>query len=62
MTFEVGQGVSRINPQGFYASVWERGYFFVCFFTFETLKCGISQNIEENLADLFGVSMYYCLM
>ena len=25
MTFEVGQGVSGINPQGFHASVWERG-------------------------------------
>ena len=31
MTFEVGQGVSGINPQGFHASVWERGYFFVFF-------------------------------
>ena len=25
MTFEVGQGVSRINPQGFHASVCDRG-------------------------------------
>ena len=25
MTFEVGQGVSGINPQGFHTSVWERG-------------------------------------
>ena len=25
MTFEVGQGVSGINPQGFHASVWEQG-------------------------------------
>ena len=23
MTFEVGQGVSGINPQGFHALVWE---------------------------------------
>ena len=25
MIFEVGQGVSGINPQGFHTSVWERG-------------------------------------
>ena len=25
ITFEVGLGVSGINPQGFHASVWERG-------------------------------------
>ena len=31
------------------------------FLTFQTLKCSISQNVEQNLADLFGVSMYYCL-
>ena len=25
MTFDVDQGVSGINPQGFHALVWERG-------------------------------------
>ena len=25
MTFEVGQEISGINPQGFHASLWERG-------------------------------------
>ena len=47
MTFEVGQGVSGINPQGFHASVWERGYF-LCFLTFETSKCSISQNVSAK--------------
>ena len=28
ITFEVGQGVSEINPQGFHVSVWKRGKFF----------------------------------
>ena len=44
MTFEVGQGVSGINPQGFHGSVWEERGYFSYFFTFQTLKCSISQN------------------
>ena len=34
---------------------------FSCFLTFQTLKCSISRMFEQNLADLFEVSMYYCL-
>ena len=44
MTFEVGQGVSGINPQGFMPRHGNEANF-SCFFTFETLKCSISQNI-----------------
>ena len=31
---------------------------FLCFFTFEALKCVSPRIFEQNLADLFGVSMY----
>ena len=32
-----------------------------CFLTCQTLKCSIPRMFEQNVADLFGVSMYYCL-
>ena len=44
MTFEVGQGVSGINPQGFMPRYGNEANF-SCFLTFQTLKWGISRNV-----------------
>ena len=47
MTFEVGQGVSGINPQGFMPRYGNEANF-SCFLIFQTLKCSISQNVSAK--------------
>ena len=59
MTFDVGQGVSEINPEGFHLGMRTRLIFRVFFSLFIVVSPRI---YEQNLADLFGVSMHYYLM
>ena len=59
MTFEVGQGVSGINPEGFHASVWERGQFFVFshFSNFVVLQTDVTALQTQRGSGIFGQKM-----
>ena len=61
MTFEVGQGVSGINPQILSCLGVGTRLIFRVISLFKIWSVVSPGMLKQNLADLFGVSMYYCL-
>ena len=60
ITFEVGQGVSGINPQGFMPRYGNEANFST-FSLLKLLSALFPRIFTQNLVDLFGVSTYYHL-